>query len=91
MGDRYENDMFVADDLNWNIYYFKLNLQRTGMPLPHGPLADDEANSNDSFDQIIFRKGFGGITDLKVSLYDGYIDVLTFDHGTIYRIIPVIK
>jgi glucose/arabinose dehydrogenase len=89
MGSLYRNDMFVADDLNGNIYHFKLNTQRTGLQLPRGPLADGVANSNDSLDQIIFGKGFGGITDLKVSPYDGYLYVLTFDQGTIYRIVPV--
>jgi aldose sugar dehydrogenase len=91
MGNLYRNDMFVADDLNGNIYHFKLNTQRTGLQLPNGPLADGIANSNDSLDQIIFGKGFGGITDLKVSPYDGYLYVLTFDQGTIYRIVPVNK
>lgn len=89
IGTQYKNDMFVADDLNGNIYHFKLNSQRTGLLLPSGPLADGVANSNDSLTQIIFGKGFGGITDLKVSPYDGNLYVLTFDQGTIYRIAPV--
>jgi aldose sugar dehydrogenase len=83
--------MFITDDLNGNIYHFKLNSQRTGLLLPAGPLEDWIANSNDSLDQIIFGKGFGGIADLKVSPYDGYLYVLTFDQGTIYRIVPVNK
>jgi glucose/arabinose dehydrogenase len=89
MGSIYKNDMFVADDLNGNIYHFKLNPQRTGLILPTGPLADGVANSNDSLNQIIFGKGFGGITDLKVSPYDGNLYVLTFDQGTIYRIVSL--
>lgn len=93
MGNLYENDMFVADAKNGNIYHFKLNHQRTGLLLPTGQLADGVANSSDSLDQIIFGKGFGGITDLTVSPYDGYLYVLTFDQkqGTIYRIVPVDK
>jgi len=91
LGSLYKNDMFVADDLNGNIYHFKLNPQRTGLLLPTGPLAGGVANSNDSLNQIIFGKGFGGITDLKVSPYDGNLYVLTFDQGTIYRIVPVNK
>jgi len=89
MGNLYKNDMFVADVINGNIYNFKLNPQRTGLLLPTGPLADGIANSSDSLEQIIFGKGFGGITDLKVSPYDGYMYVLTFDQGTIYKIVPV--
>jgi glucose/arabinose dehydrogenase len=93
IGNLYENDMFVADALNGNIYHFKLNAQRTGLLLPKGPLADRIANSSDPLDQIIFGKGFGAITDLKVSPYDGNLYVLTFDQtqGTIYRIVPVNK
>jgi aldose sugar dehydrogenase len=93
MGNLYENDMFVADAINGNIYHFKLNPQRTGLLLPSGPLAGGIANSSDPLNQIIFGKGFGGITDLKVSPYDGYLYVLTFDEtqGTLYRIVPVNK
>jgi aldose sugar dehydrogenase len=93
MGNLYENDMFVADAINGNIYHFKLNPQRTGLLLPSGPLAGGVANSSDPLNQIIFGKGFGGITDLKVSPYDGYLYVLTFDEtqGTLYRIVPVNK
>ena len=93
IGILYENDMFVADAKNGNIYHFKLNPQRTGLLLPSGPLADGVANSSDSLDQILFGKGFGAITDLKASSYDGYLYVLTFDQkqGTIYRIVPVNK
>ena len=86
--------MFVADAKNGNIYHFKLNAQRTGLLLPNtGPLADGVANSSDSLDQIIFGKGFGAITDLKASPYDGNLYVLTFDEtqGTIYRIVPINK
>jgi glucose/arabinose dehydrogenase len=89
LGSLYRNDLFVADDLNGNIYHFMLNHQRTGLLLPPGPLADGIANSNDSLNQIIFGKGFGGITDLEVNPYDGYLYVLAFDQGAIYRIVPV--
>jgi glucose/arabinose dehydrogenase len=91
LGSLYRNDLFVADDLNGNIYHFKLNPQRSGLLFQPGPLADGVENYNDSLDQIIFGKGFGGITDLKVSPYDGYLYVLAFDQGTIYKIVPVTK
>ena len=79
--------MFVADAKNGNIYHFKLNSQRTGLLLPQGPIADGIANTNDILDQIVFGRGFGGITDIKVNPYDGYLYILEFD-GTIYRIAP---
>jgi aldose sugar dehydrogenase len=90
MGRLYENDMFVGDNINGNIYHFKLNSQRTELLLPNGPLADRVANSSDTISGIIFGKGFGGITDIKVGPEDGYLYVLTFDktQGTIYRIAP---
>ncbi len=91
LGSLYRNDLFVADDLNGNIYHFKLNPQRTGLLLPPGPLADGVANSNDSLNQIIFGRGFGGITDVEVNPYDGYLYVLAFDQGAIYRIVSVTK
>jgi glucose/arabinose dehydrogenase len=91
IGNLYKNDMFVGDVKNGNIYHFRLNAQRTGLLLPPGPLAEGIANSPDVLDQIMFGKGFGGITDIKVNPYDGYLYVLTFDQiqGTIYRIVSV--
>jgi aldose sugar dehydrogenase len=88
IGNQYKNDMFVADAKNGNIYHFKLNAQRTHLLLPHGPLADGIASSSDTLDQIVFGKGFGTITEIKMNQYDGYLYILTFD-GTIYRIVPV--
>jgi glucose/arabinose dehydrogenase len=80
LGNIYKNDMFVGDAKNGNIYHFKLNAQRTGLLLPDGIV-----NSSDTLDQIVFGKGFGGITDIKANPYDGYLYVLAFN-GTIYRI-----
>jgi aldose sugar dehydrogenase len=88
IGSLYRNDMFVGDAKNGNIYHFKLNAQRTGLLLPPGPIADGIANSSDTLDQIVFGRGFGGITDVKVNPYDGYLYILAFD-GIIYRIVPL--
>jgi aldose sugar dehydrogenase len=88
IGNLYKNDMFVADAKNGNIYHFKLNVQRTGLLLPLGPLVDGIANSSDTLDQIVFGKGFGSITDIKVNPYNGYLYVLTFN-GMIYKIVPL--
>ena len=73
IGNLYRNDIFVGDAKNGNIYHFKLNAERTGLLLPPGPIADDIANSSDTLDQILFGRGFGGITDVKVNPYDGYL------------------
>jgi aldose sugar dehydrogenase len=90
LGNLYKNDMFVADAKNGNVYHFKLNTQRTDLVLPPGPIADGIANSYDSLDQIVFGRGFGGITDIKFNPYDGYLYILAFD-GTIYRIVVANK
>ena len=39
---------------------------------------------------ILFGQGFdGGITDLEVSPYDGYLYVVSHRQGAIYRIAPI--
>jgi glucose/arabinose dehydrogenase len=90
IGNIYRNDMFVGDVKNGNIYHFKLNAQRTALLLPPGPISDGIANTNDIINQILFGRGFGAITDIKVSPYDGYLYILTFN-GAIYRIVSVNK
>lgn len=91
MGNHYKNDLFIGDIINGNIYHFDLNLQRTELLFPPGKLWDGVANSSDALDDVIFGKGFGGISDIKVGLDDGYLYVLRFSKskGAIYRIVPV--
>ena len=88
MGKANENDVFVSDIKNGNIYHFKLNEDRTTFSLS-GDLTDKVSNAGDNTQNILFATGFGGITDLKVGP-DGYLYVLTFDKedGRIYRIVP---
>lgn len=91
LGKQYQNDMFVGDIINGNIYHFELNKQRTELLLPpDSPFSDKILSSNETKfnDEIIFGKEFGGITDIEVGPEDGYLYVLTFNngHGTIYRI-----
>lgn len=87
LGKNYENDIFVGDIKNGNLYYFKLYQQRKGLLLD-GPLADKVASEGE-INQAVFGHGFGGITDIEVGP-DGYLYVLTFgkEDGTIYRILP---
>jgi aldose sugar dehydrogenase len=90
LGDHYQDDIFVGDIINGNIYHFELNKQRTELLLPiNSSLSDKVVSSNETSEEIIFGKGFGGITDMEVGPEDGYLYVLTFDgnrKGTIYRI-----
>ncbi len=93
LGKQYENNIFVGDIINGNIYQFDLNQQRTELLLLNGSLADKVIGSNDDMDDIIFGKGFGGITDMKIGPKDGFLYILTFDktQGTIYKIVPNAK
>ncbi|MFL6383099.1 MAG: PQQ-dependent sugar dehydrogenase [Nitrososphaeraceae archaeon] len=93
LGKQYDNDMFVGDVHNGNIYHFKLNEARTDLVLGGGLLADKVADSDSELEEsaagvggIIFGKGFGGITDLEVGP-DGYLYVVSIGQGAIYRIV----
>lgn len=86
LGKQYENDLFVGDVHNGTLYHFDLNEQRTGLLL-NGSLSDKIANSTKELTNVIFGKGFGGITDLQVG-DDGYLYVVSYAHGSIYRLMP---
>ncbi len=88
LGAAYQNDLFVGDYNNGNLYHFDLNENRTQLVLGGG-LADKALDPGDEVDDILFGTGFGGITDVKVGP-DGYLYVLTFqdDSGSIFRIVP---
>jgi len=85
LGQQYENDMFVGDIDNGNLYHFDLSKDRTELILEE-PLADKLADSDDENEGIIFGKGFGAITDIEVGP-DGYLYIVGIQ-GTIYRIVP---
>ena len=87
LGKQYENDMMVADVNNGRIYHFNLNDNRNSLLLS-GSLTDKVANSESELAKITFAKGFGLITDLKVG-YDGYLYVVVYNEGRIYRISPL--
>ena len=79
LGKNYENDMFVGDFHNGNIYHFKLSHDRTRLQLDP-PLQDKIANNLEETRNVIFGEGFGGITDLEVGP-DGYLYVLSLYQG----------
>ena len=85
-GGEYENDMFVGDINNGNLYHFDLNDERTELELDN-PLDDKVADNKGELEQIIFAKGFNGIVDLQVGP-DGYLYILS--NGSIFRIRPAI-
>jgi aldose sugar dehydrogenase len=90
LGNHYQDDMFVGDIINGNIYHFELNKHRTELLLPsNSQLSDKIVSSNETSNEIIFGKGFGGITDIELEPDYGFMYILTFDgdrKGTIYRV-----
>ena len=86
LGKNYRNDMFVGDHNGGNIYHFDLKENRTALIL-NGSLADKIEDSPQELKGIIFGQGFGPITDLQIGA-DGYLYVLSYGKGKIYRIVP---
>jgi glucose/arabinose dehydrogenase len=86
LGKQYENDLFVASYMKGIIYHFDLKIDRSGLLLS-SPLDDTVADSNDDIQSVVFGKGFVGTTDLEVGP-DGYLYVLDYSYGKIYRIVP---
>lgn len=75
LGSNYENDLFVGDFNNGNVYHFELNSDRTGLSL-QDKLADYIANDKDELGEVIFGQGFGAILDIEVGP-DGYLYILS--------------
>jgi aldose sugar dehydrogenase len=86
LGSTYENNLIVGDIEHGNLYHFELNETRDGFIL-NGSLADRIAQDKEELEDIIVGTGFLGITDIEVGP-DGYLYVLSFGDGAIYRIMP---
>jgi glucose/arabinose dehydrogenase len=87
LGGKYLNNIFVGDYNNGNLYYFKVNETRTGIKFDRNQtgLSDLVADNPKELSEITFGTGFGGITDVK-SGPDGFLYVLDFVNGSIFRI-----
>jgi hypothetical protein len=66
LGSEYQNDVFVGDINNGNLYRFKPNAPRTGFLFSDPALADLVADDAGELVEVILSTKFGGITDLKV-------------------------
>ena len=84
---KYQNNLFVGDCNNGNIYRFELNQNRDGFVFNSPQLQDKVVNIGDSMDEIIFGTGFGCVTDI-VTGPDGLLYITSLSDGTIYRIVP---
>jgi aldose sugar dehydrogenase len=87
LGIQYENDIFVGSVKGGRIFNFDLNDDRTELVL-NDPLDDKVADTNDELEDITFANDLGTITDIEVGPADGYLYVVSFGNGAIYRIIP---
>jgi glucose/arabinose dehydrogenase len=82
LGKQYEHDLFVGDFVNGMIFDFSLNENRKQLSFVNeGPLEDKVANRAEELEEVIFGYGFGGITDIRIGPYDGYLYVLSLDRG----------
>jgi len=86
LGAQHENQAFVGDVNNGNLYLFPVNNARNGFLLSGG-LTDLVADNSSELSQLIFGTGFNGITDLKVGP-DGFLYVVSIGAGAIYVIRP---
>ena len=89
LGTKYQDNLFVGDYINGNLYFFKVNSERSGLTFDSNQqslkdlVADDENESN----SVKFGSGFNGITDVKRSP-DGLLYVVSIKDGKLYRIVP---
>jgi glucose/arabinose dehydrogenase len=92
LGKEYENNLFIGDINNGNLYRFTLNGARDDIVINDTyigdvtPLIDKKVDNTVESVPIIFGQGFGGITDIQIGP-DGYMYVLSFT-GDLYKIIP---
>ena len=91
LGQKYTNNIFVGDINYGNLYYFEVNDTRTGIKLnptttPDG-LSDLVADDSRESSPITFGVNFGRITDIETGP-DGFLYILSYDEGKLYRILP---
>ena len=94
LGDDLENNIFVRDINNGNLYFLKIDSNRSGININNSVLdrgnekglQDLAGDDKDELEKVIFAKGFDGrITDIETGL-DGNLYILTYFDGSIYRI-----
>jgi aldose sugar dehydrogenase len=90
LGERYNDNIFVGDINNGNLYFFEVNEDRTGVTFRDPRLLDLVADpvkegKNSELSSLILGEDFGGITDIETGP-DGLLYILTYEDGKIYRI-----
>jgi glucose/arabinose dehydrogenase len=82
---KFQNTVFVAD-CRGTIYNFKLNSQRDGFDFTSPDLADKVADPDDDLSEIIFAKGLGCISDMKISPNGSIFVISHANNGVMYKI-----
>ena len=90
LGEKYDDNVFVGDINNGNLYFFEVNGNRTGvtfhdprlLDLVADPVKEGEVSELSS---LILGDGFGRITDIE-SGPDGLLYIMTYEDGKIYRL-----
>lgn len=90
LGEKYENNIFVGDINNGNLYFFKVNQQRDGLEFESRGLSDLVADpvGDDMLGEaspLIIGERFGRITDVETGPH-GNLYILTYEDGKIYKI-----
>jgi glucose/arabinose dehydrogenase len=85
LGPSYQNNLFVGDINNGNLYFLTLNPARNGFVLNQPGLSDLIVDNPQELASITLGNGFSGITDFQTGP-DGLMYVLSFGSGKIFRI-----
>jgi aldose sugar dehydrogenase len=92
LGGKFTNHIFIGDINAGDLYFFEINGNRTGIRVDslrnsQTDLSDLVADHQDDLSPALFAKGFSGrITDIETGP-DGYLYILTYSDGRIYRIV----
>lgn len=78
LGDQYSNNIFVGDISYGNLYFLKVNDNRTGLEFDNTGIQGDLVVDGEELEDITLGSGFGGITDIETGT-DGFLYILTFD------------
>ena len=92
LGGQYENNVFVGDVNYGNLYFFRVNGDRTGLYFESPELGDLVADGEivdgkllTEAESVTVGRGFGRITDIETGP-DGSLYILTYEDGKIYRV-----
>lgn len=92
LGAKFSNNIFIGDINTGDLYLFKIDDNRSGvridpLTLGHTDLSDSVADLQDDLSPVLFARGFSGrITDVETGP-DGYLYILTYSDGRMYRIV----